>query len=936
MAPLDGPDFKHTLNLPKTDFPMKANLPQREPEMLALWEKEGLYGKIQEARGVRKSFTLHDGPPYANGHIHMGHALNKVLKDIVVKSKWLAGYHSHYVPGWDCHGLPIEHKVDEELKFRRKALPALTVRQACRRYAAKYIDIQRGEFVRLGVFGDWEHPYITMDYGYEARIAREFGRFVETGAVYRRKKPVHWCPSCVTALAEAEVEYADVASPSIFVRFAFTENLGARVPELAGKKVSAVIWTTTPWTIPANMAVALHPDFEYTAVRHGDELLVLASDRAEKALEEMDLGRMEIYARFPGRALEGAKTRHPLYDRPSPVVLATYVTLDAGTGCVHTAPGHGQEDYETGVKYGLPVFSPVDDEGRFTDEAPPFSGKRVRNANPEVVEALRASGALLADGQVRHSYPHCWRCKKPVLFRATEQWFIAMDKGDLRGKALAAIMNDVTWVPPWGRDRIHGMIESRPDWCISRQRVWGSPITVFHCEGCGEILMSRELCDHVAGIFEREGADAWYAREAAELLPPGTKCVKCGGTAFRKDGNILDVWFDSGVSHAAVLEDPGNHLPWPADMYLEGSDQHRGWFHSSLLAAVGTRGKPPYREVLTHGHVVDAQGNKMSKSLGNVISPLDLMKNHGADVVRLWVAGADYTDDIRVSDEILARTADSYRKIRNTLRYLLGNLYDFDPARDAVDLKDMEELDRWALERMAQVVSRVRGAYREYAFHLVARELHEFCAVDLSSFYLDVLKDRLYASAAAGSGRRSAQTALFRIADGIVRLMAPVLSFTSEEAWRHLPGKRPESVFLAEFPDETTPGDLALTNRYQRLLTVREVVTRALEAVRQAKMIGTSLEAKVGVFVRNPEDAGLLASFGPGLADLFIVSQVRVEPIKGDVGDTNAFTVFDTGPGIGVVVEKAEGSKCPRCWKYDTKAAADTPCPRCRAALGGK
>ncbi len=935
MAADEPINYKDTLNLPRTDFPMKANLPQREPEMLARWEKESLYGRIQEARRGKPSFTLHDGPPYANGHIHMGHALNKVLKDIVVKSKWLSGFHSHYVPGWDCHGLPIEHKVDEELSFRRKGLPALTVRQACRKYAARFIDIQRNEFKRLGVFGDWEHPYVTMEFGYEARIAREFGRFVGAGAVYRRNKPVHWCPTCVTALAEAEVEYADVASPPLFVKFAFTEDLGPRVHELAGRKVSAVIWTTTPWTIPANMAVALHPDFQYVAVRHGSELLVLAADLAEKAYAEMGLGKMEVIARFPGKALEGARTRHPLYDRPSPIVLASYVTLDAGTGCVHTAPGHGQEDYETGVKYGLPVFSPVDDEGRFTGEAPPFSGKKVRDANPEVVEALRASGALLADGQVRHSYPHCWRCKKPILFRATEQWFIAMENDGLRRKSLEAILA-VKWVPPWGRDRIYGMIESRPDWCISRQRVWGSPITVFYCEGCGEPLMSRELCDHVAEIFAKEGADAWYAREAAELLPPGTKCGKCGKTAFRKDGNILDVWFDSGVSHAAVLEDPKNHLPWPADMYLEGSDQHRGWFHSSLLAAVGTRGKPPYREVLTHGHVVDAQGNKMSKSLGNVISPLDLMKNHGADVVRLWVAGADYTDDIRVSPEILARTADSYRKIRNTLRYLLGNLYDFDPARDRVEPGEMEELDRWALVRFSQVVRRVRDGYREYYFHLVAREIHEFCAVDLSSFYLDVLKDRLYASAAAGCERRSAQTALFSIADGIVRLMAPVLSFTAEEAWRHLPGEKPASVFLTEFPSAPEEDGAALLDRYGRLMTIREVVTCALEAVRKAKIIGTSLEAKVLLSVGKPADHDLLDSFGSNLADILIVSGARVEDRQGPPADTGVFTVFDTSTEVGVLVERADGVKCPRCWKYDTKAAADTPCPRCRAAMGGR
>ncbi len=920
----ENKEYKDTLNLPATDFPMKANLPLREPERLRKWEAERVYEKALAARKGRPVWTLHDGPPYANGHIHMGHALNKVLKDIVVKSRWMSGFYSHYVPGWDCHGLPIEHKVDEELSARKKGLPALEVRQACRRYAGRYIDIQREEFKRLGVFGDWEHPYITMDFPYEARITRELGAFVGNGSVYRKKKPVHWCSTCATALAEAEVEYADVSSPSIFVRFPFTEELGGRVAALAGKKAAAVIWTTTPWTIPANLAVALHPDYEYGAYEKDGELLILAVELAERAFAEMGLPLPRRVAVFPGRALEGARARHPLYDRPSVAVLAPYVTLDAGTGIVHTAPGHGQEDYETGLRYGLEVLSVVDDHGRFTADAPPFTGKKVKEGNPLVVEALREAGALLASGAVGHSYPHCWRCKSPILFRATEQWFISMEKNHLRDRALEEIKK-VAWIPAWGRERIYGMVENRPDWCISRQRVWGSPLTAFFCEQCEQPLITKELCDHVAGIMETEGADVWYAREAADLLPPGTKCPSCGGTHFRKDMNILDVWFDSGVSQAAVL-DARPDLPWPCDLYLEGSDQHRGWFHSSLLAAVGVKGKAPYREVLTHGYVVDGQGRKMSKSLGNVISPLDLMKEYGADIVRLWVASTDYSDDIRVSKEILARTADAYRKVRNTLRFLLGNLSGFDPGTDAVPREEMEELDRWALARLSRLDRQVRAAYEGYQFHLVYRGLYDFCVVDLSNFYLDVLKDRLYASAPQSRLRRSAQTALYRIARDLTLLMSPILPFTSEEVWEGLPGYQGGSVFEGEFPAQAgAQGDDALEARYEGLLRVREAVTKALETERQAKTIGTSLEARVVVRCPDADTRALLDGFGPAaLADLFIVSGVEVVPGNG-------------GTEVMVQVVPAHGTKCARCWRYDpgvgTLPARPAICPRCAEAL---
>ncbi|MBN2719651.1 MAG: isoleucine--tRNA ligase, partial [Proteobacteria bacterium] len=705
-------NYKDTLNLPATQFPMRASLSVREPERLARWEKENLYGKILESRKSGPVYTLHDGPPYANGHIHMGTALNKILKDFVVKSRWMSGYYSHYVPGWDCHGLPIEHKVDTELQAREKGLPALEIRKACREYARQFIDIQREEFKRLGVFGAWDDPYLTMAYPYEARITREFGKFLDMGSVYKKKKPVYWCASCVTALAEAEVEYQDHTSPSIFVRFPFAEDLGSRVHGLKGLTASVAIWTTTPWTIPANLAVALHPEFDYVAIPFNGEAVIVAEELAPVFTSLLGIDGLEPLARFKGKDLEGARARHPLYDRDSVIVLADYVTLEAGTGCVHTAPGHGQEDYETGVRCGLDIYAPVDDEGCFTRDVEFFAGMPVFKANEEVIRKLSEKGNLFGRSTISHSYPHCWRCKSPIIFRATEQWFISMDHADLREKSLAAI-NEVEWIPSWGKQRIYQMIENRPDWCISRQRSWGSPITIFYCGACGAPLMSGKVCEHVAGLMEKEGADVWYAKEASELLPEGTRCPACGSDSFKKDMNILDVWFDSGVSHAAVLEDRDD-LTWPCDIYLEGSDQHRGWFHSTLLASVGTRGKAPYKEVLTHGYVVDGQGRKMSKSLGNVISPQEIIGKYGAEIVRLWVSAEDYRDDIRISDEILQRLSEAYRRIRNTCRYLLGNLADFDPAADSVPYGEMEELDRWALLRLSQVTEKIRKGYSTY------------------------------------------------------------------------------------------------------------------------------------------------------------------------------------------------------------------------------
>jgi len=929
-------NYKDTLNLPKTEFPMRANLSVREPEKLETWRKKDVYRKILEDREACPVYTLHDGPPYANGQIHMGTALNKILKDFVVKSKWMAGYYSHYVPGWDCHGLPIEHKVDTELKAREKDLPVLDIRRACREYALKYIDIQREEFKRLGVFGAWDSPYLTMAYSYEARITREFGRFVEKGSVYKRKKPVYWCASCVTALAEAEVEYQDHTSPSIFVRFPFIDDPSERIRELKGIPSSVAIWTTTPWTIPANLAVALHPEFTYVAIRSGGEAIIVAEDLASHFAAAVGLENPETVAMFKGRELEGLRTRHPLYDRESIIVLADYVTLEAGTGCVHTAPGHGQEDYETGVRYGLDIYAPVDDVGRFTQDVEFFAGKQVFKANGEVTGKLSETGNLLAESSVEHSYPHCWRCKSPIIFRATEQWFISMEHADLRKNSLEAI-NNVQWIPSWGKQRIYQMIENRPDWCISRQRSWGSPITIFYCEECGETLMSREICNHVADLIEEHGHDIWYSSSAADLLPEGTRCPSCESGSFKKDMNILDVWFDSGVSHAAVLEDRED-LTWPCDIYLEGSDQQRGWFHSTLLASVGTRGKAPYREVLTHGYVVDGQGRKMSKSMGNVISPQDIIRKFGAEIVRLWVSAEDYRDDIRISDEILQRLSEAYRRIRNTCRYILGNLADFDPEADAVPTQDMEELDRWALLRLSQVTDKILKAYSTYQYHTVFHTLHNFCVVDLSNFYLDVLKDRMYASGAKSPLRRSAQTAFWQLIEGIVRLMAPVLSFTAEEVWGHLPGERPESVFLSRFPEPDPRWENEeLDSRYGRLLKIRDLATKALEEARQAKVIGNSLEARLTIFCQEEDIGRFLASFGAVLSDLFIVSVTDIETTS----DIPAHAIVDEKvPGLGISVSRNDGEKCERCWKYapDVGQVQDHPtlCERCCLVLEGR
>ncbi len=924
-------DYKETLNLPKTDFPMKANLPRREPEILKRWEEKGIYRRIIEKNRGKKKFVLHDGPPYANGHIHMGHALNKILKDIIVKYKNMSGFWSEYVPGWDCHGLPIEHQVDKSLGDKKDSIPKEEKRKICRKYAEKYIDIQREEFKRLGVFGDWENPYLTMSYDYEAKILKELGKFVEKGSVYRGVKPVYWCKECKTALAEAEVEYHDHTSPSIYVKFPFKGDPAAISEKLKGEKVFFVIWTTTPWTIPSNLAIALHPDFEYAAVKAGGEVYVVAKELIQKFSEESQLQNLELIDTFGSAHLERMACVHPLYDRESLIVLADYVTLEAGTGCVHTAPGHGREDYETGLKYGIEIYAPVSDEGKFNDDVGFFAGMDVFESNPEVVKKLKETGNLVAEGSITHSYPHCWRCKNPVIFRATNQWFISMDHGGLRKKALEEIKK-VQWIPHWGQNRIESMIETRPDWCISRQRAWGVPITAIRCKSCGETILDPMVIEKVADVFEKEGADAWFGLDVSGILGEYS-CPKCGGKEFDKEIDILDVWFDSGVSYAAVCEGKEN-LGIPVDLYLEGSDQHRGWFHSTLLAAVGTRGIAPYKAVLTHGFVVDGEGKKMSKSLGNYVSPDEIINKYGAEILRLWVVAEDYRDDIRISQEILSRISEAYRKIRNTIRFLLANLYDFDPDRDSVPLGEMEELDRFALSRLNELIRKVRKGYQTYEFHTIYHGVHNFCVVDMSSLYLDVIKDRLYASKSDSFRRRSAQTALFMILKNLLAMIAPVLSFTAEEAWGYAPaweGKE-ESVFLTEIPEEIEiPGEKELSEKFAVFLNVREDVARALEQARKNRVIGHSLDAEVTLFA--PEKTRMVLEKDlPLLRDILIVSSVRLTDVEPE-GSTPGEEV----EGLKILVERSQAKKCERCWRYEESVGRfedhPTICERCREAI---
>ncbi len=926
-------DYKTTLSLPKTAFPMKANLSQREQECLQVWEDMQLYTTLRETAKGKTKYILHDGPPYANGHIHVGTALNKILKDLIVKTKQMAGYDAVYVPGWDCHGLPIEHQVDLQLGRQRHEMSKIEIRRRCRAYAERFIAIQREEFKRLGVLGDWDHPYLTMSYAYEATIVRELGKFLANGSVYRGLKPVYWCASCITALAEAEVEYEDHQSPSIYVAFPMTSDVATRFPSLQGKPVAVLIWTTTPWTLLANLAVTFHADFDYVAAEAGEQVYIVAKELAAQVFAKLGMPDYRVLLEFKGKELEYLKARHPFLDQESLLALGSHVTLEQGTGAVHTAPGHGQEDFEVGERYDLPIYNPVDDHGRFKPDTPLVAGQHVFAANDRIIDHLRTSGSLLHTETYNHTYPYCWRCKNPVIYRSTSQWFISMTTNDLRQRALDEIRK-VEWLPPRGENRIYDMISDRPDWCISRQRTWGVPITVMQCTQCEAFILSQEVANHVATLIEQEGADVWFERSADDLTPPGFQCPHCGGASFNKENDILDVWFDSGVSQAAVLQ-LRPELHWPADMYLEGSDQHRGWFHSSLLAAVGTRQAAPYRTVLTHGFVVDGAGRKMSKSLGNVVDPQRVIKQHGAEILRLWVAHVDYREDVRLSEEIIKRLVEAYRRIRNTCRFMLGNLNDFDPAKDRVPYEQLQEIDRFALHKLATMTDRVRQAYREHAYHVFYHTFHNFCSVDLSAFYLDVLKDRLYTLTANSPERRAAQTVMYDLLMTMVRLMAPVLVFTAEELWGYIPGAQEEapSVHLTTF-DAAPSGrlDAALGERWERLLELRREVTKALEFSRQAKFIGQSLDAHVELYV--PADWYPLASaYADFLDTLLIVSKATLA-----TGEAPAEAVASESiAGLYIVVHKAPGQKCERCWRYqeDVGNAAEHPtvCGRCATCL---
>ena len=935
------PEWKDTVNLPRTDFPMKANLPTSEPETLARWKAIDLYGKIRARRAGAPKFVLHDGPPYANGNIHMGTALNKILKEIVVKSRSMAGFDAPYVVGYDCHGLPIELRVDRELGPKKREMSAAEFCRACRSYAERFVGVMSEQFQRLGILATWDAPYLTMNFKYQAAIARALGKFVEQRLVYKGKKPVHWCIHCRTALAEAEVEYENHTSPSIYVEFPLApesaSELGRRVPALAGRSVSVLIWTTTPWTIPSNLAIAFHPEFDYAAYDVDGRAVIVAEALASNVAAATGKTFGQAVARMKGEELEHIRFQHPLYARTSLGVLGSYVTLDAGTGAVHTAPGHGADDFQTGMKYGLEIYAPIGPAGHFFDNVELFGGQRVFDANPNVVDALKARGRLWHRESFSHQYPHCWRCHNPVIFLATSQWFIDLDTvklpsgKTLRQAALVAIDRDVSWVPAWGHDRMYNMVAHRPDWCISRQRVWGVPIPAVDCTACGEAIITPALVNKAASVFERYGADSWYERPTEDFLPDGLACPKCGGTQFEREMNILDVWFDSGSSHEAVLSQ-WPELTWPADIYLEGSDQHRGWFQSSLMVGLGTRGRPPFRQIVTNGFLIDVEGKKMSKSLGNSLEPQDVIRTSGADIIRLWVASSDYTEEIRLSNEILARVAEAYRKIRNTMRYLIANLYDFDPTVDRVATARLEEVDRYILARYADVARRILHAYEEYDYSKISQALNALATVDLSAFYNDVSKDRLYTFAARSPERRSAQTAMFIMADGLTRLMAPILSFTAEELWRYLPAAREESVHMAVFPSAAELDALAnadLVARWQRLTDLRVQVLAEIEPLRKDKRIGSSLQAKVVVSATTAELAQL-EPYAKQLPMIFIVSDVELRPAPDDVE-------AHTEARPRVVIERAGGVKCERCWRYVPEVSADPAwaglCDRCQYAL---
>ncbi len=940
-------EYKKTLNLPVTSFPMKANLVQKEPEMLKFWEDVKAFQLMQDASGARGTYVLHDGPPYANGHIHLGTALNKILKDIIIKSRNLMGWKTAYIPGWDCHGLPVEHNVELELGDRKKDLPAHVIRKCCRQYAGKFLDIQRKEFKRLGVFGDWDHPYMSMEPVYESVTASELATFVERGSVVRSKKPIYWCSHCGTALAEAEVEYRDLSSPSIYVRFPLPDMRIRNIfPEADPGRLYIVIWTTTPWTLPSNLAVCVHPEFKYALVESEGNQYILASELVDACARTFGWSGYAVLAETTGDKLDLLEAHHPFLDRVSLIITGEHVTLDTGTGCVHTAPGHGREDYEVGMKYGLEVYSPLDDAGRFLPTVEFFAGMHVFDANPAVVIKVREMGNLLAQQDITHSYPCCWRCKEPVIFRATTQWFIGMEPNNLRKKALDAIHNDVKWIPSWGQERIYNMVESRPDWCISRQRMWGVPILALICKDCGEVWNDPAWIREIAGRFAAHptGCDYWYEHSVEEVAPEGLKCPHCGGNHWEKESDILDVWFDSGTSFAAVMEHRSEGKV-PADLYLEGSDQHRGWFHSSLLVGIGTRDMAPYKAVLTHGYVVDGQGRKMSKSVGNVVAPQEVIDKYGAELLRLWVASVDYREDIRYSDEIMKRLVDAYRRIRNTCRYILGSIHDLSTAA-LMPFSKMLPIDRYVLSMVAANHKASDAAYQEFEFHKVFQGLHGLCATELSAFYLDVLKDRLYSSLPDSMERRSAQSALYQMLLIMLRDMAPIMSFTAEEVFRHLPEDlKPKDdegdpvVTVFALPAMDISG-MCLSDEergaWEMVMEIRAGVTRAIEPLRKEGVVGHALDTHVILYADQKLREAIRDS-GADMRSICIVSQFDLADFKDAPADVLAAAQLDECPGLAVQVRKADGEKCDRCWMYSRELGRDsehpTLCPRCAAVM---
>lgn len=921
--------YGETLNLPKTDFPMRGNLPKNEPSYLEYWDDINLYDLVQKQNEGNETFILHDGPPYANGNIHLGHTLNKVLKDIIIKSKTQQGINAPYVPGWDTHGLPIELKAIEQQGLDMQADP-VAFRDACAAYALSFVDLQREQFKRLGVRGDWDNPYLTLKPEFEAEELGIFGEMAQKGYIYKGLKPVHWCPHDKTALAEAEIEYGEETSPSIFVKFALKDGKG-RIEET---DTSFVIWTTTPWTLPANQAVAVHPDFEYVIVNINDERYIIAKERVDAFLEEAGLADYEfsIEESFKGSELEYVEAQHPFLDRKSLVILGNHVTLDAGTGCVHTAPGHGQDDYIVGKKYNLETLSPIDDDGNMTEEAGPYAGLSTKEANKEICKYLEETKALIKLKYIKHQYPHCWRCGTPTLFRSTAQWFASID--GFREEALSAISNDVKFTPEWGEERIYNMIRDRGDWCISRQRLWGVPIPVFYCDDCHEIIMGKETIAHVQDIVREHGTNCWFALTEEELLPEGYTCPKCGGKHFTKEKDIMDVWFDSGSSHQGVLK-VRSDLQWPADLYLEGSDQHRGWFNSSLCTSVATEGKAPYKGLLTHGFVVDEHGRKMSKSLGNGVDPLEVIEKQGADILRLWVSSTDYRSDVSISQDILKQISEAYRKIRNTFRYMLGSISDFKPETDRIAFEELEELDQWAMLKLVDMIQIITEAYAEYNFNVVYRSFHNFCNIDLSSFYFDIIKDRLYSESQDDKARRSVQTVLYDICLALDQLIAPILAFTSEEVFHYIPMEnKAKSVQLSGWP--TFP-EVVLDDNFRQkwatLIDLRNEVLKPLEIARRDKVIGNGLDAKLTLYLED-NYMDLMKHANIELESFFIVSKVECKPVS---EAPEAAWKSEEIENLFVEISQAPGEKCPRCWKYteDIGENAEYPdvCARCASVL---